>query len=133
MKRALKYAIPVAAIIAQGIDEPADASGIFLKVAGIDGESLDANHQDEIDVLAWSWGVSNSGIIFGGGGGVKSSFTPIKIIKSVDSATADLVAHAAIGANIGEAILYITRNVGKGEEEYMKLTLNNLIVSKVAH
>ena len=32
----------------------------FLKLAGIAGESDDARHKDEIDVLAWSWGVSEA-------------------------------------------------------------------------
>ena len=32
----------------------------FLKVDGIPGESADAKHKDEIDVLAFSWGVSQT-------------------------------------------------------------------------
>ncbi len=134
MKRALKYAIPVAAIIAQGIDEPAEA-GAFLKFEAIPGESQDEAHKGEIDVLAWSWGVSNTGIVIGGGGstGTKSTMTSIKVIKSVDTATPQLVLKAATGEHIPEAILFVTRNTGNGEEEYMKLTLNDLIVSKVSH
>ena len=31
---------------------------MFLKLAGIEGESSDAKHKGEIDVLAWSWGLS---------------------------------------------------------------------------
>ena len=46
---------------------PAD---IFLKLAGIDGESVDAKHKGEIDVLAWSWGLSEEPPQTGGGGGV---------------------------------------------------------------
>ena len=134
MKRVYKYAIPVAAIIAQGVDEPADAD-LFLKLADIEGESIDENHKGEIDVLAWSWGVSNTGFDggFGGGGTGKSAFTPVKVIKSVDSATAALIAKAAMTDVIPEAILSITRNSGKGEEEYMKVTLTDVLVSKVAH
>ena len=33
----------------------------FLKVEGIPGESLDAKHKDEIDVLGFNWGVSQEG------------------------------------------------------------------------
>jgi type VI secretion system secreted protein Hcp len=36
------------------------AVGMFLKLAGIAGESDDARHKGEIDVLAWSWGVSEA-------------------------------------------------------------------------
>ena len=33
------------------------ASDIFAKIGDIKGESLDAKHKDEIEVLSWSWGV----------------------------------------------------------------------------
>ena len=35
----------------------------FVEVAGIKGESKDDAHKDWIDVLAWSWGMSQSGQI----------------------------------------------------------------------
>ena len=34
------------------------AVDIFAKIGDIKGESLDAKHKDEIEVLSWSWGVS---------------------------------------------------------------------------
>ena len=42
----------------------------FLKLEGIKGESQDDKHRDEIDVLSFSWGVSQTGTMaFGGGAG----------------------------------------------------------------
>ena len=32
---------------------------IFIKMDSITGESRDAKHKGEIDVLSWSWGVTN--------------------------------------------------------------------------
>ena len=37
------------------------ASDIFAKIGDIKGESLDDKHKDEIEVLSWSWGVTNAG------------------------------------------------------------------------
>ena len=37
------------------------AVDFFLKLDGINGESQDKTHKDEIDVLSWSWGASNEG------------------------------------------------------------------------
>ena len=37
------------------------ASDIFAKIGDIKGESLDNKHKDEVEVLSWSWGVSQSG------------------------------------------------------------------------
>ena len=42
---------------------------VFLKLDGIEGESRDDRHAKEIDVAAWSLGVTNSGSAHGGGGG----------------------------------------------------------------
>ena len=45
------------------------ASDIFAKIGDIKGESADSKHKGEIDILSFSWGVTNSGTIGGGGGG----------------------------------------------------------------
>ena len=37
------------------------AVDMYLKLNGIDGESADDKHKKEIDVLAWSWSMSQSG------------------------------------------------------------------------
>jgi len=35
------------------------ASDIFAKIGDIKGESLDSKHKDEIEVLSFSWGLTN--------------------------------------------------------------------------
>ena len=45
------------------------AMDMFLKIEGVDGESRDDKHAGEIDVLAWSWGMTQSGSMHVGGGG----------------------------------------------------------------
>ena len=45
------------------------ASDIFAKIGDIKGESLDSKHKDEIEVLSYSWGVSNAGSMASGSGG----------------------------------------------------------------
>ncbi|MEJ2387700.1 MAG: type VI secretion system tube protein Hcp, partial [Chromatiaceae bacterium] len=40
---------------------------MFIKFDGIDGESKDDKHKGEHDVLAWSWGMSQSGSAHIGG------------------------------------------------------------------
>ena len=48
------------------------ASDIFLKIDGIQGEATDVNHQNEIEVWSWSWGVSEVFITSRGGAIVRS-------------------------------------------------------------
>jgi type VI secretion system secreted protein Hcp len=75
---------------------------IFLKLAGIEGESEDAKHKGEIDVLAWSWGVSETpGSQTGGGGGAgKPQFRDLSIQKLVDVTAPLLLAATAKGSHI---------------------------------
>jgi type VI secretion system secreted protein Hcp len=52
------------------------AMDIFIKIGDLKGESIDDKHKDEIQVLAWSWGMSQSGTTHmgPGGGSGKASF-----------------------------------------------------------
>lgn len=134
MKRAMKLALPVAALVAQGIDEPALAGGLFLDVDGVNGESVDPAHKDQIDILAWSWGVQNASTthVGGGGGTVAASFGDLKVIKSVDAATAPLLSAAADGSHFANATVFVQKPGPKGPIEYMTIELENVIVTKVA-
>jgi hypothetical protein len=57
---------------------------LFLKLAGIDGESTDAKHKGEIDVLAWSWGLSQDRgpAPPAGGGRFKNSVISLSLSRS---------------------------------------------------
>ncbi len=49
------------------------AVDMFLKIDDVEGESVDDVHAGEIDVLSWSWGMSQSGTTHGGPGGGTSN------------------------------------------------------------
>jgi hypothetical protein len=72
------------------------AVDMFLKLAGIAGESDDARHkdEDEIDVLAWSWGVSEAheGQTGAGASAGKPNLQDLAIKKLVDLASPLLLA-----------------------------------------
>jgi len=44
------------------------ATDTFLKLGDVKGESTDDKHRDEIEVLAFSWGMNQPGSMSGGGG-----------------------------------------------------------------
>ena len=53
------------------------AVDMFLKLTNINGEAADKTHKDEIDILAWSWGMSQSGTTHtstGGGAGMTTGW-----------------------------------------------------------
>lgn len=64
---------------------------------------------DDVDseVLAWSWGASQSGSSHAGGGGSagNASFQDISITRLVDSQSPDFLRYVARGSNISRAAL----------------------------
>ncbi|WP_374595324.1 type VI secretion system tube protein Hcp, partial [Aquabacterium sp.] len=69
------------------------AVDMFMKIGDVKGESRDKTHAGEIDVLAWSWGVSNSGSAHtgGGAGAGKANVQDLSFTKYVDKASPPLL------------------------------------------
>jgi len=109
------------------------ASDIFAKIGDIKGESPDDKHKGEIEVLSWSWGVTQSGTMaFGGGGGEgKASFHDFNFTHHVDKASPVLMKACATGEHIKEATITV-RKAGKGQQEFLVIKMNDIIVTSVA-
>ncbi len=61
------------------------AYDIFLKIDGIDGESMDDKHKNEIEVLSWRWNIHQESTMHAGSGlgsGKVSVTNPILITIS---------------------------------------------------
>lgn len=106
----------------------------FIKIDGVDGESLDKAHKGEIDVLAWSWGLSQSGSfhIGGGGGAGKVNVQDLSFTKYVDKATPVLTKFCCNGKHIPKAVLTV-RKAGEKPLEYVIITMDNVMVTSVSH
>ena len=102
----------------------------FLKIDGIPGESQDAKHKDEIQVLSFSFGEQQSGTMaFGGGGGAgKVQMQDFHFMMNVNKASPKLFLTCAQGDHIKNAIL-TARKAGKDQQEYLKVTFTDLLVS----
>jgi type VI secretion system secreted protein Hcp len=110
------------------------AVDMFLKIEGeISGESQDKAHKGDIDVLAWSWGMSNSGTFHmgGGGGAGKANFQDISVTKYVDSASPVLMLYCANGDHFDKAKL-IVRKAGKEPLEYIVIDMLNVLITSVS-
>lgn len=110
------------------------AVDMFLDIDGeISGESQDSVHKGTIDVLAWSWGMSNSGTFHGGGGGGsgKANFQDISITKYVDLSSNKLQLYCANGDHFDSATL-IVRKAGKKPLEYITIKMNKVLITSVS-
>jgi len=110
------------------------AADIFAKLGDIKGESLDAKHKDEIEVLSYSWGVSNAGSMgHGSGGGEgKSTFHDLSFVHNIDKASPVLMQACATGVHLKEATI-THRKAGKEQHEYLIVKMNDVIVTSVTH
>jgi type VI secretion system secreted protein Hcp len=110
----------------------ADAAAVdyFLKIDGIDGESTDDSHRGEIEILSYSWGMSNSGSFAAGGGGGagKVSFSSIRLTSSVNKASPMLFESVATGKHFPTATISVVKT-GQENQEFLKITLTDVIIS----
>jgi type VI secretion system secreted protein Hcp len=109
------------------------AVDMFLKLGDYKGESQDAAHKDEIDVLSWNWGTHQSGTthLGGGGGSGKVHVDDLTITKYVDKSTPNIFKGCCKGTHIPEAKLTV-RKAGDKPLEYLKITMKDIVVSSYA-
>ena len=109
------------------------AVDMFLKLDDVKGEARDSKHKDEMDVLAWSWGMSQSGTTHmgGGGGAGKVNVQDLSLTKYVDKASPNLVMATCNGKHFKEALLTV-RKAGETALEYLKVTMKEVMVTAVS-
>ncbi len=109
------------------------SADMFLKIEGIDGESVDAKHADEIDVLAWSWGMTQSGSmhVAKGGGAGKVAVQDLTITKFVDRSSPNIMQKCCTGEHYPEATLTI-RKAGADPLEYLVIKMKQVLVTSIS-
>ena len=108
------------------------ASDIFAKIGDIKGESPDDKHKGEIELLSWSWGVTQSGTMAHGGGGGegKANFNDFNFTHHIDKASPVLMKACATGEHIKEATITV-RKAGKGQQEFLIIKMSDVIITSV--
>ena len=108
----------------------AASSDYLLEIDGIKGESSDQKHKGDIEILSFSWGVTQQGSHSSGGGGGagKVSFQDIHFTKRIDKSSPLLFQKAATGTHIKKATLFV-RKAGGGQQEYLTIKLEDCLVS----
>jgi type VI secretion system secreted protein Hcp len=107
---------------------------MFLNLGDkIKGETEDKAQKEkgDIDVLSWSWGMSQSGSLHGGGAsGGRVSITDLSVTKWIDAATPKIMLACCNGTRIEKAVLLV-RKAGEKAQKSIEITMEPVIISNV--
>lgn len=106
------------------------AIDMFMKIGQIEGESRDAAHAGEMDVLAYSLGFSNSGTthVGGGAGAGKANAQDLSFTTYVSKASLPLFTAVCTGKIFPAATLTL-RRAGANPIEFLKIRMEDVLVS----
>jgi len=109
------------------------AVDIFAKIGDIKGESQDGKYKDHIEVLSWSWGLTQPGTmgVGSGGGKGKVSFQEFNFTHALDAASPNLFKACAVGKHYPDGIV-INRKAGEKPLDYMVFKFMDVFVTNVA-
>lgn len=109
------------------------ASDFHIKFDGVDGEATHKDHKGEIEVLSWSWGVSqNSGSLSGGGSGKgKANPGDFSFTHIYDKASPVLAKQCVSGKHFKDAKL-TARKAGEGQKDFLVITMKEVFISSVS-
>lgn len=109
----------------------------FLKIDGIDGESRVKGMEGAIEIMSFSWGVSNSGMASSGSGmsSGRVTLSDINFMKNLDKASSKLFEYAATGKHISKATLTLvktdTASKQSQQQAYYVITLIDVLISSL--
>ena len=106
---------------------------MFLKLDGVEGESLDQTHAREIEIQSWNWETTNQvrWDVNQGGQSTKVEVKEIHVDKICDKASVILYQNCVTGKHIPNAKITCRKNDGDQKVEYLIVDLRDVMVSKV--
>jgi len=106
----------------------------FLKIATVPGECTDDKHKDWIEILSFSWGVSQPGSGSSSTGGARSAervdIQDFSIVKVADKASPKLFLACCKGEHINEVKVELCRATGD-KSKYLEYKMSDVIISSV--
>lgn len=115
----------------------AAAVDYYLKIDGIEGESTDDQHKNELELLSFGWSKDGPGILQaiaqssgGGRGAGKTQFFDVFFNAMVSKATPKLLLAAASGQHIPSATLSVRKSGGDhNQQDFLIVKFSDIMVS----
>jgi len=110
------------------------AVNAYLYIDGIQGPST--SKTDHIDVLSFSWGVSQTSTYGPGQSGKeakagRADFSNLTIMKVLDKTTPFLCDHCASGDILKEVYILYDKPVGDKQDDYFRVYLKDALITSV--
>jgi type VI secretion system secreted protein Hcp len=110
----------------------------FLKLGDIKGESTDAKHKDQIDILSFtqSW-INDANLNEGGAGAGKVQCGAVTLMKNIDKSSPLLLRGVATGVNHGTAVISFqgtTDSLGRASApaDYYTITMGTVFIQELS-
>lgn len=105
------------------------ALDMFLKIEGVQGESTDDRHPDEIEILSFSWGEAQAAAAGAGGAGAgRVSMQDFHFTARTSRASPKLLLGCANGSHFKSATLSVRKSGGRSVD-YLKWQFSDVLVS----
>jgi len=111
------------------------ANNMFLKIDGIEGESLDSDHSKWIEITRFDHQVSLPITNVSGSGGktqASANFEVLKVEKEIDMSTVELHMACATGKHIEKIELEITQVINEKKHTYLKYIIEHATVQSIS-
>jgi type VI secretion system secreted protein Hcp len=102
---------------AQAAPKPSATDRMYLKLDGIDGESLEPNHGNELTLQSFSWGITST---------TAPQMNALHVVMAADRAAPLLMRKSATKERITSAVLTVRNG---NSQDYMKWTFGNILVT----
>jgi len=114
------------------------ANDAFINIAGVPGECTTKGYENWIQVITYSFGVSqhSGGSMSAAGGlsGGRADFDALTFQHTLDSAAPALALACSSGQHLKTATLAVCRSTGDGQStKFMEYAMTDVIVTKISH
>lgn len=105
----------------------------FLKLKGIEGESIDEKHKKQIQLMSWSWGAANTSSVAGtgGSGAGKVDVSDFSIMVFFDKSTPKLFKAICAGTHLEDATIEAVKSGADGKP-YLKLDFKEVFITALS-
>lgn len=106
---------------------------MFLKIEGIQGETLDVHRQTEIEIQGWGWEVWNpiKWNLNQGGQSTKAHIKEMTVTKICDQASVALYQYCVTGKHFKSARIICRKNDGDNKVEYLTIEMDDVMIQSV--